>query len=105
MDKRGVTSARRKPLYTPEQRVRRDASGWTLVQGLLAPFQFLVFLISLGLVLRYLWTGEGEQAALLSIVVKTLTLYTIMVTGAIWERSSSGNTCSPRPSSGKTRSA
>jgi len=86
MDKRGVTSARRKPLYTPEQRVRRDASGWTLVQGLLAPFQFLVFLISLGLVLRYLWTGEGEQAALLSIVVKTLTLYTIMVTGAIWEK-------------------
>jgi 3-vinyl bacteriochlorophyllide hydratase len=73
-------------LYTPEERLRRDASKWTLVQGLLAPFQFLVFLISLGLVLRYLWTGQGFEAATLSIIAKTLTLYTIMVTGAIWEK-------------------
>lgn len=80
------TGTRRQPLYTPEQRVRRDASGWTLVQGLLAPIQFLVFLISLGLVLRFLITGQGEAAATISVVVKTLTLYTIMVTGAIWEK-------------------
>lgn len=75
-----------KPLYTPEQRLRRDASHWTLVQGLLAPLQFLVFLVSLGLVLRYLATGEGYDAANLSIILKTLVLYTIMVTGALWER-------------------
>jgi 3-vinyl bacteriochlorophyllide hydratase len=56
------------------------------VQGLLAPLQFLVFLISLALVLRYLATGVGYEAATLSIVVKTLVLYTIMVTGALWER-------------------
>ena len=31
-------------LYTPQERERRDASPWTLVQGVLAPFQFLVFL-------------------------------------------------------------
>jgi 3-vinyl bacteriochlorophyllide hydratase len=73
-------------LYTPEQRVRRDASKWTLVQGLLAPFQFLVFAVSLVLVLRYLATGAGLEAATLSVVVKTLTLYTIMVTGCIWEK-------------------
>ena len=73
-------------LYTPEQRRRRDASGWTLVQGILAPVQFVVFLVSVGLVLRYLATGAGEAAATVSIVVKTLTLYTIMVTGCIWEK-------------------
>ncbi len=73
-------------LYTPEQRVRRDASHWTLVQGLLAPLQFLVFLVSLALVLRYLATGAGYDAANLSIILKTLVLYTIMVTGALWER-------------------
>lgn len=74
------------PLYTPEQRRRRDATRWTLVQGLLAPVQFLVFLISLTLVLRYLATGEGAGAATLSIVAKTATLYTIMITGSIWEK-------------------
>jgi 3-vinyl bacteriochlorophyllide hydratase len=73
-------------LYTAAERRRRDASRWTLVQGVLAPIQFLVFLASLGLVLRYLTTGEGEAFATASIVVKTLTLYTIMVTGCIWEK-------------------
>ncbi len=73
-------------MYTPEERVRRDATRWTLVQGVLAPLQFLVFLISLGLVLRFLQTGQGEMAATLSIVIKTLLLYTIMVTGCIWEK-------------------
>ncbi len=75
-----------KPLYTPEERVRRDATKWTLVQGILAPVQFFVFLVSLYLVLRFLWTGEGEYAANVSVVVKTLTLYTIMITGCIWEK-------------------
>jgi 3-vinyl bacteriochlorophyllide hydratase len=73
-------------LYTPDQRRRRDETVWTLVQGVLAPVQFAVFLMSLGLVLRYLSTGEGLTAATASIVVKTLVLYTIMVTGAIWEK-------------------
>jgi 3-vinyl bacteriochlorophyllide hydratase len=75
-----------RPLYTPQERQRRDATVWTLVQGVLAPVQFLVFLVSLGLVLRYLFNGEGEQAATLSVVIKTLTLYIIMVTGCIWEK-------------------
>lgn len=77
---------RLKTLYTPDERLRRDATKWTLVQGILAPVQFLVFLISLGLVLRYLWTGDGYSVATASVVIKTLVLYTIMVTGAIWER-------------------
>jgi 3-vinyl bacteriochlorophyllide hydratase len=75
-----------RPLYTPQERQRRDTSVWTLVQGVLAPLQFLVFLVSLALVLRFLASGEGEQAATVSVVIKTLTLYTIMVTGCIWEK-------------------
>jgi 3-vinyl bacteriochlorophyllide hydratase len=76
----------RKPLYTAAERARRDASVWTLIQGILAPLQFLAFAISLGLVLRYLATGHGYEAATISILVKTGFLYTIMVTGAIWEK-------------------
>ncbi|MES2974264.1 MAG: 2-vinyl bacteriochlorophyllide hydratase [Pseudomonadota bacterium] len=75
-----------RPLYTAEERLRRDATVWTLVQGILAPVQFVVFLVSLGLVLRYLASGEGLWMANASIVVKTLTLYTIMITGCIWEK-------------------
>jgi 3-vinyl bacteriochlorophyllide hydratase len=74
------------PLYTEAERARRDNTVWTGVQGLLAPIQFLVFLVSLVLVLRFLSTGAGEAAATASIVLKTLLLYTIMVTGAIWEK-------------------
>lgn len=75
-----------RPLYTADQRRRRDASPWTFVQGVLAPLQFVVFLVSLWLVLRYLATGDGEEAATASVVIKTLVLYTIMITGSIWEK-------------------
>lgn len=84
--KRVARPTKARPLYTPEERKRRDASTWTVVQGVLAPVQFLVFLVSVSLVLRYLVTGEGSTAANLSIVVKTLTLYAIMLTGCIWEK-------------------
>jgi len=75
-----------KPLYTPEQRARRDASVWTLVQGILAPVQFVICIVSAVLVIRFLMTGEGYMAATWSVIAKTLALYTIMVTGAIWEK-------------------
>ena len=76
----------RKPLYSPEQRARRDATVWTLVQGILAPIQFLVCLVSLSLVLRYLVTGNGYELATISVVIKTAFLYLIMLTGSIWEK-------------------
>ena len=79
-------TSQRPPLYTAQERQRRDASVWTLVQGILAPVQFVVFLVSLGLVLRFLLTGDGQGAATASVVVKTLALYTIMLTGCIWEK-------------------
>ncbi len=81
----GIGRVRRPYLYTPEERRRRDQTGWTVVQGVLAPLQFAVFLVSLALVLRYLATGAGEAAATASIVVKTAVLYSIMVTGSVWE--------------------
>lgn len=74
------------PLYTREERKRRDTTRWTLVQGILAPIQFVVFLVSAFLVLKFLFTGTGYQAATVSVVIKTLVLYTIMVTGCLWER-------------------
>ena len=73
-------------LYSTEERRRRDASVWTFVQGVLAPFQFLVFLVSLVLVLHYVWTGTGLAAANTSVIAKTLVLYLIMITGSIWEK-------------------
>lgn len=74
------------PLYTPDQKARRDATVWTLVQGILAPLQFAVFAVSLVLVLRYLLSGDGYGIATASILVKTALLYLIMITGAIWEK-------------------
>ncbi len=57
-----------------------------MVQGILAPIQFLIFLTSLGLVVHFLLTGHGLALATGSVVVKTLALYAIMITGAIWEK-------------------
>jgi 3-vinyl bacteriochlorophyllide hydratase len=73
-------------VYTPEQRRRRNSSPWTMVQGILAPLQFLAFLVSTALVLRYLVSGHGYQAATVSVVVKTGFLYAIMITGSMWEK-------------------
>jgi 3-vinyl bacteriochlorophyllide hydratase len=81
-----ATATARRRLYTPDQRARRDASRWTLVQGILAPAQFLAFAVSLILVLRFLLSGDGYAAATASILVKTGFLYVIMITGAIWEK-------------------
>ncbi len=87
----------RTPLYTPEERLRRDTSPWTVVQGILAPLQFAVFLVSLALVARFLVTGEGLLLATISIIAKTVVLYTIMITGAIWEKEVFGKYLFARP--------
>ena len=72
--------------YTLEQKWRRDETVWTLVQGVLAPVQFLIFAISAVFVVNFLLNGTGLFAATVSVVIKTGVLYTIMVTGAIWEK-------------------
>ena len=70
---------------------------WTLVQGVLAPLQFLVFLVSLGLVLRFLATGEGYAAATVSIVRQDRSCSTRSWSPArSGRRTSSAATCSRR---------
>ena len=97
MNRTSTASMPRPTLYSPSERRRRDASRWTLVQGILAPTQFLAFLISLILVLRFLATGEGWTAAAMSVLVKTALLYGIMVTGSLWERDVFGRYLFARP--------
>ena len=75
-----------RPLYTAPQRAIRDKTVWTMVQAILAPLQFLIFAISLGLVARFLTTGQGYEIATASVVAKTIILYVIMITGSIWEK-------------------
>ena len=82
----GTSKYARAPLYTPAERARRDATPWTLVQGVLAPLQFLVCAASLLLIVRYLATGHGYALATGSILLKTGALYAIMITGCIWEK-------------------
>lgn len=75
----------RRAVYDAAERARRDATPWTTVQAVLAPLQFAVFLVSLGLVVASLATGTLQDAAIASVLIKTAVLYTIMVTGALWE--------------------
>ena len=86
MHKQSSPQVDRWNLYTPSQRIIRDRTVWTKVQAILAPLQFVVCIISLALVVRYLFTSEGYYIATLSIVVKSFLLFLIMVTGAIWEK-------------------
>lgn len=86
MERRWTPPATRPPLYTPAERERRDRSRWTLVQGVLAPLQFIACAASVVLVLAWLASGQGLWAAQLSFVVKSALLGLIMVTGSIWEK-------------------
>ncbi len=72
--------------YTAEQMQRRDESPWTLVQAILAPIQFLTFVVSFVLVVRYLMTGDGYAAANVSVLIKIAIMWLITITGMIWEK-------------------
>jgi 3-vinyl bacteriochlorophyllide hydratase len=72
-------------MYTPDQLRRREASRWTKVQIILAPIQFLAFIISFALVLRYLFTGEGYWVATVSVWIKIALIWVLTITGMLWE--------------------
>ena len=80
------TSVQQIGLYTPDQRVRRDNSVWTLVQGILAPTPFLVFLISLCLVIRYIMTGDGSVVTTDPSMAETGSLDLSHLRGARWDQ-------------------
>jgi 3-vinyl bacteriochlorophyllide hydratase len=73
-------------MYTPEQLARREASPWTKVQIVLAPIQFIAFIISFYLVVRYLMTGEGYLIATISVWIKIALIWAITITGMLWEK-------------------
>ncbi len=73
-------------MYTPEQLARREASPWTRVQIILAPIQFLAFLISFFLVVRYLITDHGLMAATISVWIKIALIWALTITGMLWEK-------------------
>lgn len=72
--------------YTPEQLEKRNNSKWTMVQAVLAPLQFLMFIISFSLVVHYLVTGNGFAIANVSVLIKIGLLWLITITGMIWEK-------------------
>lgn len=72
-------------MYTPDQLRRREASRWTKVQIILAPIQFLAFIISFALVIRYLATGDGYWVATVSVWVKIALIWALTITGMLWE--------------------
>lgn len=72
--------------YTPEQLARRDQSHWTTVQAILAPTQFVAFLLSAYLVYRAWSTQSGYDVATISIIIKITLLWIITITGMIWEK-------------------
>lgn len=72
-------------MYTPDQLRRREASRWTKVQIILAPIQFVAFIISFALVIHYLVTGEGYIAATISVWVKISLIWALTITGMLWE--------------------
>ncbi|MGE0594867.1 MAG: 2-vinyl bacteriochlorophyllide hydratase [Hyphomonadaceae bacterium] len=97
IESREKSDAGKAALYTAEERAKRDASPWTLVQAILAPIQFIVFAVSLGLVIRFLVSGDGYALATASILAKTFCLYLIMITGSIWEKEVFGKYLFARP--------
>lgn len=56
------------------------------MQAVLAPVQFLMFLISFGFVIRYLVTGDGYAIANVTVLIKISLLWLITITGMIWEK-------------------
>ena len=75
------------PRYTPEQLAKRNASKWTTVQAILAPIQFLMFLTGLTVTYLYqsgIWIDDFTWITVF-VVLKTLMLVLIFVTGGFFE--------------------
>ncbi|ACF15167.1 2-vinyl bacteriochlorophyllide hydratase [Chloroherpeton thalassium ATCC 35110] len=75
------------PRYTPEQLRKRNNSVWTKVQLYLAPIQFVVFIIGVILTVMY-YHGALEDFSIVTwaLLIKTLFLVVLFVTGAFFEK-------------------
>lgn len=72
--------------YTAEQLERRQNSKWTIVQAILAPLQFIAFIVSLVLIVHYLRTGDHYTLTNASVLIKIALLWAITITGMFWEK-------------------
>jgi len=78
-------------LYTQEQLARRKASPWTRVVSILAPTQFIAFIISFYFVLQFIVTNQGYFAATVSVWIKISLLWAITLAGMLWEKDMYGH--------------
>jgi 3-vinyl bacteriochlorophyllide hydratase len=76
------------PRYTPEQLAKRNASVWTDIQVILAPFQFLIFLA--GVTVTTLYANHVFAIDFywvsLAILFKTLFFALLFITGMFFEK-------------------
>jgi 3-vinyl bacteriochlorophyllide hydratase len=76
------------PRYTPEQLAKRNASVWTELQIILAPIQFIIFLI--GVTLNTLYANNIGHIDFfwisLAILFKTLFFAILFLTGMYFEK-------------------
>jgi len=72
--------------FTPEELARRNATIWTPIVLYIALVQFIAYFAGFYLVIRFLMTGEGYQAATVIVWIKILLMWAVTVTGMIWEK-------------------
>lgn len=73
-------------MYTEEQLARRQASRWTPVMMVTGLAQFLIIIVSLYLVVRFLNAGTGYAAATVTVLVNIAFLWINTVVGMLWEK-------------------
>ncbi|KAA6232002.1 2-vinyl bacteriochlorophyllide hydratase [Chlorobium phaeovibrioides] len=76
------------PRYTPDQLARRNASIWTDVQLILAPIQFVVFLLGVGVTALYAMDSTLFSFYWVSVAIlfKSFLFGLLFVTGAYFEK-------------------
>ncbi|MDP8305091.1 MAG: 2-vinyl bacteriochlorophyllide hydratase [Candidatus Chlorobium antarcticum] len=76
------------PRYTPDQLAKRNASVWTDVQLILAPIQFIVFLIGISVTALYAMDSSLFSFYWVSVAIlfKSFLFGLLFVTGAYFEK-------------------
>ena len=73
-------------MYTAEQLAQRQKSRWTPVMMVGGMVQFLVFVVSFYLVVRFLTTDQGYAVTQITILVNIALLWFNTVVGMLWEK-------------------
>ena len=73
-------------MYTAEQLERREQSRLTIFMMVGGMVQFLIFLVSLFFVLRFITTDKGYSAAHITVILNIILLWANTVVGMLWEK-------------------